>query len=92
MDRRASVRAGRGLRVFGAGLDSQWVIENHGVDPDIVIEDSPSDWQSGHDVQLEAGVKVLLEALDKAPAELPAPPPLNPAYPPGVPVAPSPSR
>jgi len=73
------------------GLDSQWVIENHGVDPDIVVEDSPADWESGHDVQLEAGVKVLMEALNKAPAGLPAPPPLLPAYPPGVPVAPSPS-
>jgi tricorn protease len=65
--------------------DSQWAIENHGVDPDIVVDDSPSDWASGHDVQLEAGVSYLLEALKKAPAALPAPPPLLPAYPPGVP-------
>jgi len=71
-------------------LDSQWAIENHGVDPDIVVDDAPSDWQSGHDVQLEAGVNYLLDALKKAPPVLPPPPPLLPAYPPGV-SAPPPS-
>jgi tricorn protease len=69
-------------------LDSLWAIENHGVDPDIVVEDSPSDWESGHDVQLEAGINYLLEALKKAPPVLPPPPPLLPAYPPGVLVPP----
>ena len=66
------------------GLDSQWDMENHGVDPDIVVDDSPSDWESGHDVQLEAGVNYLLEALKKTPSVLPPPPPLLPPYPPGV--------
>jgi tricorn protease len=73
-------------------LDSQWAIENHGVDPDIVVDDSPSDWESGHDVQLEAGVNYLLEALKKAAPVLPPPPPLLPAYPPGVPSPLSPSN
>jgi tricorn protease len=71
-------------------LDSQWAIENHGVDPDIVVDDSPSDWESGHDVQLEAGVNYLLEALKKTAPTLPPAPPLLPAYPPGVPGPPSP--
>jgi tricorn protease len=70
-------------------LDSTWAIENHGVDPDIVVDDSPSDWETGHDVQLEAGVNYLLEALKKAPPGLPPPPPLLPAYPPGVPSTPA---
>ena len=64
------------------GLDSHWVIENHGVDPDLPVDDSPADWQDGHDVQLEAGVTYLLDQLKKAPAGLPPPPPLLPAYPP----------
>lgn len=64
------------------GLDSQWVMENHGVDPDVVVDDSPADWAAGRDVQLEAGVKYLLEQLQKKPQGLPAPPPLSPAYPP----------
>jgi tricorn protease len=70
------------------GKDSQWAIENHGVDPDIVVDDAPSDWQSGHDVQLEAGVKHLLEALKNSPQGLPPPPPPLPPYPPGVGPAP----
>jgi tricorn protease len=64
------------------GLDSQWVMENHGVEPDMVVDDSPADWAAGHDVQLEAGIKYLLEQLEKKPVPLPAPPSLSPAYPP----------
>jgi tricorn protease len=64
------------------GLDSQWTMENHGVDPDITVDDSPADWAAGHDVQLEAGINYLLEALKKNAPALPAPPPLLPAYPP----------
>jgi tricorn protease len=64
------------------GLDSQWVIENHGVDPDVTVDDSPADWAAGHDVQLEAGVSYLLGELKKHPGGLPPPPPPLPAYPP----------
>jgi tricorn protease len=65
------------------GLDSQWVIENHGVDPDITVDDSPADWMSGHDVQLEAAIAYLLGELQKKPVTLPPPPPALPAYPNG---------
>jgi len=64
------------------GLDSQWVIENHGVDPDIPVDDSPADWLAGHDVQLEAAVHYLLEELQKHPSVYPKPPAPLPAYPP----------
>ncbi len=64
------------------GLDSQWVLENHGVEPDMTVDDSPSDWLAGHDVQLEAGVNYLLGELKKHPGGLPPPPPPLPAYPP----------
>jgi len=66
------------------GRNSKWTTENHGVDPDIVVDDAPSDWLAGHDVQLEAGVNYLLATLAKSPSMLPPPPPLLPAYPPGV--------
>jgi len=65
------------------GLDSQWVIENHGVEPDITVDDSPADWMSGHDVQLEAGIKYILGELARKPEPLPAPPPALPPYPSG---------
>jgi tricorn protease len=64
------------------GLDSQWVIENHGVDPDIEVHDTPADLLDGHDAQLEAGVNYLLDQLKKKPGGLPPPPPLKPPYPP----------
>ena len=63
-------------------LDSQWVIENHGVDPDMPVDDSPADWMSGHDVQLESAVKYLVGELEKHPVALPPAPPALPAYPP----------
>jgi tricorn protease len=64
------------------GLDSQWVLENRGVEPDMTVDDSPADWAAGHDVQLEAGVSYLMEELKKHPGGLPPPPPALPAYPP----------
>lgn len=64
------------------GLDSQWVLENRGVEPDIPVDDSPADWQAGHDVQLEAGVSYLMEELKKHPGGLPPAPAPLPAYPP----------
>ena len=63
-------------------LDSHWILENHGVEPDIMVEDSPGDWLAGHDVQLEAGINYLLEELKKHPAGLAPPPAPLPAYPP----------
>jgi tricorn protease len=64
------------------GLDSQWVLENRGVEPDIPVDDSPADWLAGHDVQLEAGVSYLMDELKKHPGGLPPPPAALPAYPP----------
>jgi tricorn protease len=63
-------------------LDSEWIIENHGVVPDIEVEDLPGDLLAGHDAQLEAGIKYLLKQIQEHPKPLPSPPPLIPAYPP----------
>ena len=65
------------------GLDSQWVIENHGVEPDIPVDDTPADWLQGHDVQLQAAVDYILGEMKKHPASLPPPPPALPAFPKG---------
>lgn len=63
------------------GLDSQWVIENHGVDPDMPVDDSPADWMQGRDVQLQAAIDYILGEMKKHPATLPLPPAPLPAYP-----------
>jgi tricorn protease len=64
------------------GLDSQWIIENHGVVPDIEVDDSPADILADNDVQLKTAVTNLLNELKQKPATLPPPPPLLPAFPP----------
>jgi tricorn protease len=71
-------------------LDSQWAVENHGVDPDIEIENQPADLLAGHDAQLEAAVDLMMKSIAGKPAGLPAPPPLLPAYPANGIVAPKP--
>ena len=53
-----------------------WVVENHGVDPDIDVENAPEKLVSGHDPQLERGIEYVLEELKKAPPK----PPLHPKY------------
>ncbi|MBC8423816.1 PD40 domain-containing protein [bacterium] len=45
------------------GLDGTWIIEGHGVEPDIVVMNAPADVVAGRDAQLEAAVDHLLETL-----------------------------
>ena len=41
---------------FGfAAVDGQWIIEGHGVDPDIEVENDPKSVIEGRDPQLERG-------------------------------------
>jgi tricorn protease len=63
------------------GLDGKWAVENHGVDPDVEVEDQPADLLAGHDAQLETAVAMMVKALEGKPGALPAPPPLLPPYP-----------
>jgi tricorn protease len=71
-------------------LDSQWALENHGVDPDVEVENMPAELLAGHDAQLEAAVDLMLKAIAGKPAGLPQPPPWLPAYPPNGIVPPQP--
>jgi len=48
-----------------------WGVENYGVDPDVEVLNTPDDWASGRDVQLETAVQLALEALDKQPPLMP---------------------
>jgi tricorn protease len=64
------------------GIHSDWVIENHGVDPDVEVDDLPGDVMAGKDAQLQAGIDYILKQLKEHPKPLPAPPPLLPAFPP----------
>ena len=64
------------------GLHSEWVIENHGVEPDIEVDNLPGDVMAGKDAQLERAVAYIMDKLKSNPMTLPPPPPLSPAYPP----------
>ncbi|MGB6384259.1 MAG: PDZ domain-containing protein [Terriglobales bacterium] len=65
------------------GLDSKWVIENHGVQPDIVVDNPPDLVVKGQDPQLEKAVEMLMEQIKANPKTLPTRPPDLPTYPDG---------
>lgn len=57
---------------FGyADARGQWNIEGHGVDPDIVVEEDPTQVLKGNDPQLERGVAELMKLLPSEPKGLP---------------------
>ena len=59
------------------GLNGEWLIEGHGVDPDIEVQNMPGDVVKGKDAQLQAAVKYILQKLKQDPMELPH----RPVYP-----------
>jgi tricorn protease len=57
------------------GLNGEWEVENHGIAPDVMVEDLPKDAAAGHDRQLETGVQMVLDELKAHPAPaIPVPP------------------
>jgi tricorn protease len=65
------------------GLDSKWLIENRGVQPDVVVDNPPDLVLKGRDPQLEKAVEMLMEQIKANPKKLPARPPDLPTYPEG---------
>lgn len=63
------------------GLKSEWVLENHGVEPNIEVDNLPGDEMAGKDAQLETGIKYILDKLKEQPMNLPPHPTWLPAYP-----------
>ena len=51
-----------------------WIIEGHGVDPDIVVDNDPAREFRGEDQQLDKGIAVILEELKTKGQTLPPPP------------------
>lgn len=48
-----------------------WGVENHGVDPDVEVVQSPQDYAAGRDTQLDEAIRMALESLETAPAKTP---------------------
>jgi len=57
--------------------DGKWMIEGHGVDPDIEVIDDPALTAQGKDPQLDRAIKEVEDALKKNPPKHP----VKPAYP-----------
>jgi tricorn protease len=59
------------------GGDGKWLVENHGADPDIVVENDPASMMAGRDRQLETAVEILMKKIKEEPFKFPE----RPAYP-----------
>ena len=67
----------RPRRSASTAPEGQWLIEGHGVDPDMVVDNLPHATFEGKDAQLDAAIAYLQEEIKEQPD--PGPPP--PAYP-----------
>jgi tricorn protease len=64
------------------GPEGKWLIEGHGVDPDIVVDNLPHATFAGADAQLKAALDLLKEQIRSDPRPIPGPPPYpNKAFP-----------
>jgi tricorn protease len=59
------------------GPEGKWLIEGHGVDPDIVIDNPPHATFNGEDAQLNKAIAFLQDEIRQHPVTVP-PPPLYP--------------
>ena len=57
------------------GPERQWLIEGHGVDPDIVVDNEPHATFLGNDAQLDAAIAYLQGEIRAHPVPVPPPPP-----------------
>ncbi|HTY36734.1 MAG TPA: S41 family peptidase [Bacteroidota bacterium] len=56
------------------GPEGEWLIEGHGVDPDIVVDNLPKATFDGKDAQLDEAIRYLQEQIKAHPIEVPAAP------------------
>ena len=57
------------------GPEGKWLIEGHGVDPDIEVDNLPHGTFAGSDAQLDAAIQYLREEIRKDPRPVPKAPP-----------------
>jgi len=57
------------------GPEGKWLIEGHGVDPDIVVDNEPHATYQGKDAQLDAALAYLRAEIKARPVPVPPPPP-----------------
>jgi tricorn protease len=52
--------------------DVGWRVENHGTEPDVVVDNAPQDYARGVDVQLDRAISIALEQLAERPPHRPS--------------------
>ncbi len=57
------------------GAEGNWLVENHGADPDIWIDNDPASVMAGKDVQLDKAIEVALKKVAENPFKFPPVPP-----------------
>ncbi len=57
------------------GPEGKWLIEGHGVDPDIVVDNLPHATFGGSDAQLQAAIDLLKQQIKDDPRPVPPHPP-----------------
>jgi tricorn protease len=59
------------------GVDGSWIMENHGVEPDIEVANTPTSLVQGRDLQLDRAIAEILQTIEAEPVgfpQRPAPP------------------
>ncbi|MBA4406663.1 hypothetical protein C0389_05255 [bacterium] len=54
--------------------DGKWLVENHGADPDVLIDNDPASVMAGKDVQLDKAIEVIKEKIKQNPFTFPPTP------------------
>lgn len=57
------------------GKEGTWLVENHGADPDILLDNDPGSVVGAKDLQLEKGIELLMKKIKEQPFTFPPPPP-----------------
>jgi tricorn protease len=57
------------------GPEGKWLIEGHGVDPDMIVDNLPHATFAGSDSQLDAALSYLRDQIRQDPRPVPPPPP-----------------
>jgi tricorn protease len=74
----SNVQADNGIATAaetGVYADGKWLVEGHGVDPDVVVDNMPHATYDGTDTQLQAGIDELEKEIKADPRPVPAHPP-----------------
>ena len=57
------------------GSESKWLIEGHGVEPDVLVDNLPHATFKGKDAQLETAIDYLKKKIKENPVDVPVSPP-----------------